>query len=626
MNNEKTKSGVAALTVAAIGIVYGDIGTSPLYALKEVFSKDNGGVELNHVNILGVVSLILWGLTVVVSLKYVMLILRADNRGEGGIMALLALALVSVRDRPKWIMPLTLVGVVGASLFFGDGVITPAISVLSAVEGIELATPAFKPYIVPITVVILIALYFAQSKGTSGLGKLFGPIMLLWFVILAVMGVINIAASPQILVALNPLYALEFLFQHRWLAFIALGAIVLAFTGAEALYADLGHFGRRPIRLAWFFIVFPSLALNYLGQGAILLSHPEALDNLFFQQLGAWSIYPLVVLSTVATVIASQATISGTFSMTQEAISLGFFPRMKVVHTSAEEAGQIYIPLVNWLQLVAVLLAVVGFGSSTNLGAAYGIAVTGTMLTTTVLTFFVLHFGWKYRLVPALLATGFFLAIDLVLFSANTLKITHGGWFPLVLGAVVFTTMMTWKRGLELVTVKLTENAIPLQQFLDSLLEFPPARVEGTAIFIRRISDGVPHAMLHNLIHNKVLHHKNIFLTVHQEPLPRVPPEQRISMTDLGHECYQVDVKYGFKDAPDVPEALRNCSVDALHFSPMETSYFVSRQTILPSAAVGMAMWREQIFAAMYRNARDTAYYFRLPTNRVIELGTQIEI
>ena len=626
MKSETVKSGVAALTVAAIGIVYGDIGTSPLYALKEVFSKENGGVELNHSNILGVVSLIIWGLTIVVSLKYVMLILRADNRGEGGIMALLALALVSVKDRPKWIVPLTLIGVTGASLFFGDGVITPAISVLSAVEGIELATPAFKPYIVPITVVILIALYFGQSKGTSGLGKLFGPIMVLWFAILAVMGVINIVATPTILVALNPLHALKFLFLHRWLAFIALGAIVLAFTGAEALYADLGHFGRRPIRLAWFLIVFPSLALNYLGQGAILMSHPEALDNLFFQQLGAWSIYPLVVISTVATVIASQATISGTFSMTHEAISLGFFPRMKVIHTSAEEAGQIYIPLVNWLQLGAVLLAVVGFGSSTNLGAAYGIAVTGTMVTTTILTFFVLHFGWKYRLLPALLATGFFLAIDVILFSANTLKIMHGGWFPLVLGAVVFTIMLTWKRGLELVTAKLTENAIPLKEFLDSLLEFPPARVEGTAIFIRRISDGVPHAMLHNLIHNKVLHHKNVFLTVHQEPLPRVPPEQRISMIDLGHDCYQVDVKYGFKDAPDVPEALLNCSVDALHFSPMETSYFVSRQTILPSAGVDMAMWREQIFAAMYRNARDTAYYFRLPANRVIELGTQIEI
>lgn len=626
MKSENSKNGVAALTVAAIGIVYGDIGTSPLYALKEVFSKDNGGVALNNVNILGVVSLIIWGLTIVVSLKYVTLILRADNRGEGGIMALLALALASVKDKPKWITPLTLIGVAGASLFFGDGVITPAISVLSAVEGIELATPAFKPYVVPITVIILIALYFAQSKGTSGLGKLFGPIMLIWFAILAVMGVINIAATPQILAALNPMHGLGFLFQHQWLAFIALGAIVLAFTGAEALYADLGHFGHRPIRLAWFVIVFPALALNYLGQGAILISHPEAIDNLFFQQLGAWSIYPLVVISTIATVIASQATISGTFSMTHEAISLGFFPRMKVIHTSFEEAGQIYIPLVNWLQLVAVLLAVIGFGSSTNLGAAYGIAVTGTMVTTTVLTFFVLHFGWKYRLVPALLATGFFLAIDVVLFSANTLKILHGGWFPLVLGALVFTVMLTWKRGLELVTTKLTDNAIPLQQFIDSLLGSPPVRVEGTAIFIRRISDGVPHAMLHNLIHNKVLHQKNVFLTVHQEPVPRVPVEERISMIELGHDCYQVDVKYGFKDVPDVPDSLEKCNVGALHLSKMETSYFVSRQIIVPFVGTDMLMWRKQIFAAMYRNARDTAYYFRLPTNRVIELGTQIEI
>jgi KUP system potassium uptake protein len=350
------------------------------------------------------------------------------------------------------------------------------------------------------------------------------------------------------------------------------------------------------------------------------------LNNLFFQQLGAWSIYPLVVISTIAAVIASQATISGTFSVTHEAISLGFFPRMKVVHTSSEEAGQVYIPLVNWMQLIAVLLAVIGFGSSTNLGAAYGIAVTGTMVITTILTFFVLRFGWKYNFWLCVLATGFFLLIDLILFSANTLKIAHGGWFPLVLGAVVFTVMLTWKRGLEIVAIKLTENAIPLKEFLASLLAYPPVRVEGTAIFIRRISDGVPHAMLHNLIHNKVLHQKNVFLTVHQEPLPRVPPEQRIVMTDLGQECYQVDVKYGFKDSPDVPEALASCSVSELHFAPMETSYFVSRQTILPSLGVDMAMWREQLFATMYRNARDTAYYFRLPPNRVIELGTQIEI
>lgn len=626
MTTEKSRGGIAGLTVAAIGIVYGDIGTSPLYAMKEVFSKENGGVSLTQPNIIGVVSLILWGLTIVVSLKYVSLILRADNRGEGGIMALLALALVSVTDHPKWVMPLTLIGVVGASLFFGDGVITPAISVLSAVEGIELATPAFKAYVVPITVVILIALYFVQHKGSSRLGRWFGPIMLLWFVALAVMGVINIFHQPGILVALNPLHGLAFLFSHGWLSFIALGAIVLAFTGAEALYADLGHFGRRPIRFAWFVVVFPALALNYLGQGAILLTDPSAVNNLFFQQLGSWSIYPLVIISTIATVIASQATISGTFSMTHEAISLGFFPRMKVIHTSNDEVGQIYIPLVNWLQLIAVLLAVVGFGSSTNLGAAYGIAVTGTMVTTTVLTFFVLRFGWKYNLWLALLATGFFLAIDVVLFAANTLKIAHGGWFPLVLGALVFTIMLTWKRGLELVTTKLTLNAIPLKEFLHSLLAYPPARVEGVAVFVRRITEGVPHAMLHNLAHNKVLHTKNVFLTVHQQPVPRVPDAQRLTVQELGDQCYQIDVNYGFKDAPDVPEALAHCSVDGLQFDTMETSYFVSRQTIIPSVGSAMALWREHLFVMMYRNARDTAYYFKLPANRVIELGNQIEI
>ncbi|MDP9108126.1 MAG: potassium transporter Kup [Pseudomonadota bacterium] len=626
MTNQKTKSGVAALTVAAIGIVYGDIGTSPLYALNEVFSKQNGNVELTPTNIVGVVSLIIWGLTVIVSLKYVSLILRADNRGEGGIMALLALALVAITDHPKWLMPLTVIGVAGASLFFGDGVITPAISVLSAVEGLEVAAPALKAYVVPITVAILIALYLVQHKGSSGLGRLFGPIMLLWFLGLAVMGIINIAATPSILAALSPFYALGFLLQHGWLSFIALGAIVLAFTGAEALYADMGHFGRRPIRLAWFFIVFPALALNYLGQGAILLTHPEAVGNLFFHQLGSWSIYPLVVISTIATVIASQATISGTFSITNEAISLGFFPRMKVIHTSSREVGQIYVPLVNWIQLGAVLMAVIGFGSSTNLGAAYGIAVTGCMVITTILTFFVLHFGWKYNIWLASLATFFFLAIDLVLFSANTLKITRGGWFPLVLGALVFTVMLTWKRGLELVTQKLTQNAIPLKEFLASLLEFPPVRVEGVAVFIRRITEGVPHAMLHNLAHNKVLHTKNVFLTVHQRPVPRVPDAQRLTVQELEHDCYQIDVNYGFKDEPDVPEALSRCPVEGLQFDTMETSYFVSRQTIIPSAASAMALWREQLFVMMYRNARDTAYYFRLPTNRVIELGNQIEI
>ena len=626
MTTETAKKGMAGLTVAAIGIVYGDIGTSPLYALNEVFSKQNGNVDPTPANIIGVVSLILWGLTIVVSLKYVMLILRADNRGEGGIMALLALGLVAVTEHPKWLMPLTIIGVAGAALFFGDGVITPAISVLSAVEGLEQAAPALKQFVVPITVVILIALYLVQSKGSSGLGRWFGPVMVLWFAGLATMGIINIIDAPTILVALNPLRAVEFLLAQGWKAFVALGAIVLAFTGAEALYADMGHFGRQPIRRAWFCIVFPALALNYLGQGAILLTHPESLSNLFFHQLGSWSIYPLVVISTIAAVIASQATISGTFSITNEAISLGFFPRMKVIHTSYHEVGQIYVPLVNWMQLIAVLLAVIGFGSSSNLGAAYGIAVTGCMVITTILTFFVLRFGWKYNVWLASLATGFFLTIDLMLFAANTLKIGRGGWFPLVLGALVFTIMLTWKRGLELVTTKLTANAIALKEFLASLLAYPPARVEGVAVFVRRITEGVPHAMLHNLAHNKVLHAKNVFLTVHQQPVPRVPQAQRLTVQDLGNECYQIDVNYGFKDAPDVPEALSHCPIESLQFETMETSYFVSRQTIIPSVGSGMALWREQLFVMMYRNARDTAYYFNLPTNRVIELGNQIEI
>ena len=626
MTTNKTNKGVAALTVGAIGIVYGDIGTSPLYALKEVFSKENGAVELTQPNILGVVSLIIWGLTVIVSLKYVTLILRADNRGEGGIMALLALALASVKDHPRWTVAMTMIGVVGASLFFGDGVITPAISVLSAVEGIELATPAFKSYVVPITVGILIALYAVQHKGTSGLGKWFGPIMMLWFLALAIMGIINIAKVPSVLHALNPIEGLSFLLRQGWPALIALGAIVLAFTGAEALYADLGHFGHRPIRLAWFLVAFPALALNYLGQGAILISHPDALGNLFFQQLGTWSVYPLVVISTVATVIASQATISGTFSMTHEAISLGLIPRMNVVHTSTEEVGQIYIPLVNWIQLIAVLLAVVGFGSSTSLGAAYGIAVTGTMVITTTLTFFVIRFGWKYNLFGALLATAFFLVIDVILFAANTLKIAHGGWFPLVIGAIIFAIMVTWHRGLSLAAQKLHDTAIPLREFITSLLLHPPARVEGTAVFIRRIADGVPQALLHNLAHNKVLHKNNLFLTVHNLPVPRIPDSDRVKLIEMGDECFEVELRYGFKDVVDVPQALSNAKIPNMDFAPLETSYFVARQTMVPGAQATMAHWRKSLFSTMYRNARDTADYLQLPPNRVIELGSQIVI
>jgi KUP system potassium uptake protein len=620
-NNKK----VAGLALAAIGIVYGDIGTSPLYSLKTVFDPMHGLV-LTPANLVGVVSLIFWGLTIIVSFKYVALVLRADNRGEGGIMALLALALAAVGERKRLHAALLLIGVFGASLFYGDSVITPAISVLSAVEGLEVATPAMQAYVVPLTIVILIGLYAAQSHGTAGIGRWFGPIMLVWFAVLAAMGVLNIARSPGILVALNPWHALRFFIDNRGIAFLALGAIVLAFTGAEALYADMGHFGRKPIRLAWFAVAFPALALNYLGQGGLLLARPEAIANPFFQQLGSWSVYPLVVLSTIATVIASQATISGTFSMTKEAIALGFLPRMRVVHTSEREIGQIYLPLINWLQLIAVLLAVVGFGSSEQLASAYGIAVTATMLATTILTYFVIRYRWRMNLLLCLGATGFFLVIDVAFFSANALKVLHGGWFPLLLGVLLFTLMLTWRRGRQQVFDNLQKHAIPLDAFLESLFIGPPTRVPGTAIFLRGESDGVPHAMLHNLSHNKVLHERVVFLTVHITDEPRVEPQSQVRITGLGHGCHQVDVTFGFKDEPDIPGILDLCAHHGLAFDMMETSFFVARQTVISTPGAGMAPWREHLFVAMQRNARDAADYYRIPTNRVIELGTQVEI
>jgi KUP system potassium uptake protein len=616
---------MAGLALAAIGIVYGDIGTSPLYSLKTVFDPAHG-LALTPANLIGVVSLIFWGLSVIVSFKYVTLVLRADNRGEGGIMALLALALGAIGGRARLHYSLLLIGVFGAALFYGDSVITPAISVLSAVEGLEVATPALQRYVVPLTIVILVALYAVQRHGTAGIGRWFGPIMLLWFAVLAGMGIVNIVHSPAILVAVNPWHALHFFIENRGTAFLALGAIVLAFTGAEALYADMGHFGRKPIRLAWTAVAFPALALNYLGQGGLLLARPDAIANPFYQQLGSWSIYPLVVLSTIATVIASQATISGTFSMTKEAIALGFLPRMRIVHTSEHEIGQIYIPSVNWLQLVAVLLAVVGFGSSEQLASAYGIAVTATMLATTILTYFVIRYKWRMNLLLCLGATGFFLAIDSAFFSANVLKILHGGWFPLLLGTLLFTLMLTWRKGRQLVFDNLQKHAIPLDAFLESLFIAPPVRVPGTAVFLRGESDGVPHAMLHNLSHNKVLHERIVFLTVHIADTPFVEQDARVRVMPLGHGCHQVDIAFGFKDEPDIPAMLALCGGQDLPFEMMQTSFFIARQTVISTPGEGMAPWREHLFVAMQRNARDAADYYRIPTNRVIELGTQIEI
>jgi KUP system potassium uptake protein len=626
LTEQHKKSSLAALTLAAVGIVYGDIGTSPLYTLKTIFDPEHG-LALTEANLQGIISLIFWGLSFIVSLKYVSLVLRADNRGEGGIMALMALALNSVSKFAKgWHYPLMLLGVFGATMFYGDSVITPAISVLGAIEGLEVAAPGLEQYVVPLTIIVLISLYAVQRHGTAGIGRWFGPIMVVWFAALAVMGVINIIEAPRILWALNPLHALRFMFENRMIAFVALGAVVLAFTGAEALYADMGHFGKKPIRAAWFLIVFPSLALNYLGQGALLMMHPDAISNPFFQQLGAWSVYPLVVLSTLAAVIASQATISGTFSMTKQAIALGLLPRMRVLHTSDTEIGQIYIPAVNWIQLAVVLLAVIGFGSSDKLAGAYGIAVTATMLATTVLTFFVIRYRWNLPLWLCLGATGFFFAIDVLLFSASTLKLFHGGWFPLLLGSVLFTVMLTWKRGRELVFENLQKHAIPLEEFLASLFVAPPTRVYGTAIFLRGESDGVPHALLHNLSHNKVLHERVVFFTVHVIEEPYVPEAEQVKVTELGHQCYQLSVYYGFKDEPDIPRALAQCECLGLPFEMMETSFFIARQTVISAPGSGMATWREHLFVTMSRNARGAADYYQIPPNRVIELGTQVEI
>ncbi|MEO7494591.1 MAG: potassium transporter Kup [Massilia sp.] len=625
MSTQHKKSSLAALTLAAVGIVYGDIGTSPLYTLKTIFDPEHG-LALNGANLIGVVSLIFWGLTMIVSLKYVTLVLRADNRGEGGIMALMALALNSVTKYSGWHYPLMLIGVFGATMFYGDSVITPAISVLGAIEGLEVAAPGLSRYVVPLSIVVLVTLYSVQRRGTAGIGRWFGPVMLVWFFALAAMGVINIAKAPQILAALNPLHAFEFMFRNRYIAFVALGAVVLAFTGAEALYADMGHFGKKPIRAAWFMVCFPALALNYLGQGGLLMSDPGAADNPFFHQLGAWSIYPLVVLSTMAAVIASQATISGTFSMTKQAIALGLLPRMRVLHTSESEIGQIYIPAVNWLQLGVVLIAVIGFGSSDKLAGAYGIAVTATMFATTILTFFVTRYRWHLPLALCFGATGFFIIMDIMLFSASTLKLFHGGWFPLLLGAVLFTIMMTWKRGRELVFENLQKHAIPLEDFLGSLFVAPPTRVYGTAIFLRGESDGVPHALLHNLSHNKVLHERVVFLTVHMREVPWVPLNEQTQVTVLGHNCFQLNIEYGFKDEPDIPAIMAQCERHGLPFEMMETSFFIARQTVISAPGGGMAPWREHLYVAMSRNARGAADYYQIPSNRVIELGTQVEI
>jgi KUP system potassium uptake protein len=615
----------AALTLAALGVVYGDIGTSPLYAAKETFNPDHG-IPLETANVLGGLSTIFWSLMIVVSLKYVILIMRADNKGEGGIMALLALASSAVKDHPHWRVPVIVLGLVGASLFYGDAVLTPAISVLSAVEGLEIGTQAFKPYVVPIAVGVVIGLFALQRQGTSVIGALFGPIAVLWFLAIAALGLYGIANNPGVLWALNPLHALGFVTQHGWASFVVLGAVLLAFTGAEALYADMGHFGRAPIRIAWFALVFPALTLNYFGQGALLIANPKAIENPFYLLAPDWALYPLVALATAATVIASQATISGTYSLTKQAIQLDFLPRMNVTQTSAKEIGQIYIPGANWVLLLVIVAAVIGFGSSTKLASAYGVAVTGTMLVTTVLTFFVIRFAWKYNLLVSIAATGFFLLIDAAFFSSSLLKIVEGGWFPLALGAIVFTLMTTWRQGRVIAMARQRQTGIPLQTFLDSLAERPPHRVPGTAVFMAGNADTLSRALLQNFSCNKVLHERVVLLTVIIREIPWVPSSERIWVDVLGQGFYRLTVYFGFMDRPDVSQALRLSKKSGLVLDPEETWFLLSRTTVIPSPKKGMALWRERLFAAMARNARTAADYFNIPSGQVIELGTKLEI
>lgn len=619
-----TKSSLAALTLGAIGVVYGDIGTSVLYAMKEVFGS--GHVPFTPDNVFGILSIFFWTLTTIVSVKYVSLVLRADNHGEGGLVAMLALASQSVRDRPELRKVLLIVGIFGTCLFYGDGVITPAISVLSAVEGLEVVSPAFKKSVIPLTLIILLALFWVQKRGTAGIGKFFGPITLIWFGVIALLGLSHIAHHPQILWAISPHYALGFIWNHTGTTFIILGAVVLCVTGGEALYADMGHFGKKPIRLAWFSVVMPALTLNYFGQGALLLSEPEAVKNPFFMMAPDWALLPLVGLATMATVIASQALISGAFSVTKQVIQLGFLPRLQVLHTSETDTGQIYMPFVNWGLFVSIVLAVGMFRSSSNLAAAYGIAVCTDMLITTVLTFFVIRYAWKLPLALCIGATGFFFVVDLAFWASNLLKLFDGGWFPLVIGGAVFVLMLTWYDGRRLLNESLRSDALRLSDFLEAVFIAPPARVEGTAVFMTAEPGNVPNALLHNLKHNKILHQQNLFVTVRSHEVPRMEADKRLEITPLGHECWQVIVNYGFKDDPDLPTALSQHQNQGYSLDAMTTSYFLSRDIVIPTIGSGMAPWREKLFAQMHHNASAAAEFLNLPTNAVVELGSKIEI
>ena len=613
------------LVIGAVGVVYGDIGTSPLYTLRTAFTGSYG-LSLTPANVLGVLSVIVWELVIVVTMKYITLIMRADNRGEGGILALTALVSRGIEDRARMRWWLVGLGIFGAAMFYGDGMITPAITVLGAVEGLGVIAPALHPFIVPIAVIILVALFAIQRSGTARLGAVFGPVMVVWFIVLAVLGGLEIARGPHVLAAFDPMYAVRFVGGNPVVAFVAFGAVVLAVTGTEALYADMGHFGKTPIRRAWVFFVMPALLLNYFGQGALILNDPATIQNPFYLLAPEWGRVPLLILATAAAIIASQAVISGAFSLTRAAIQMGYCPRLTILHTSERAIGQIYVPFINWMLLIAIIALVIGFRNSDNLAGAYGIAVTMAMLIDSILIFVVMRRLWDWPVWIAILITTPLLLIDLTFLASNALKIPEGGWFPLLIGGIVFTLLTTWKKGRSLLMRRLSEDAMPLDLFIQSIEASPPTRVDGTAVFLTSTPNRVPHALLHNLKHNKVLHERVVFLTIVTRDIPYVPDEERGEVESLGCNFYRISADYGFKDDPDVPELLEDCGNKGFAFDMMETSFFVSRETLIATVSPGMALWREKLFVSLSKNATKASEFFQVPTNRVVELGTQVEL
>ncbi|HEY6599309.1 MAG TPA: potassium transporter Kup [Pseudomonadales bacterium] len=616
---------MSQLLIGAIGVVYGDIGTSPLYTLRQCFEGLHP-LALSPAHILGVLSIIFWSLVIIVTLKYVALILRADNRGEGGILALTALVTRGLDAQPKRRWWLLLFGIVGAAMFYGDGMITPAISVLGAVEGLEVLTPRLHPVILPLALVIITTLFMIQRSGTARVGAFFGPVMVVWFVALAVLGLGQIIEQPAVLAAINPTHAIAFIVQSPRAAFLALGAVVLAVTGTEALYADMGHFGRSPIRRAWLGFVMPALVLNYFGQGALLLADPAAIKNPFYLLAPTWALVPLILLATCAAVIASQAVISGAFSLTRAAIQMGYCPRLTITHTSDRLIGQIYVPFINWVLFISVMLLVLGFRHSDNLGGAYGIAVTLAMLIDSILIFWVMARVWKWSLPVAIAIATPLALIDLAFLASNALKIPSGGWFPIVIAVAVFTLLTTWKTGRSLLMTRLSDGSLPLDDFIESIELDPPVRVPGTAVFLTSAVNRVPHSLLHNLKHNKVLHERVVFLTIVTRDIPYVTAEERFELQPLGGDFFQLTGYFGFSEDVDVPRLLEQCGRAGVAFSMMETSFFVSRESLIATGAPGMAQWRERLFVSMSKNATKVSDYFGIPTNRVVELGTQVEI